>query len=500
MYKVGLGDSPMGIAGALTGNPRRHRELLTANPHKPIVHVRGTPTFASLGVGERLALPLGWLGAAYSGTLKQGQQLNVGDTLTSPSGRFRLTLQPDRNLVLYDGTNPLRAWGPGGAEKAVLQTDGNFVLYRSDGSVAWASDVRGHRLVMQDDGNLVLYFNPNKAVWSSETNGPRVYEPSRGFFSKAASAVGGALAPVAHLVTAPLVAAQHIARGDNVLSTLGNHFKDQVRNIKDVAPLAQTIVSFVPGVGTGVNAAIAAGSAIAQGRPITDAVVAAAKNALPGGPAAASAFDTAYRLGKAAATGGNVGQAALEAARAQLPGGAAAQQAFDTALALAHGQSVQQAITGSAVKAASALIPSIPGLPLPALPAPVAAAVTQARGAIAALDPKAKAVVSSLLQRPELRSLPLSTLTRTLGTDQTTAQRALASLASVPVPGPPARPPVPAPAPARPIVTAARPIASAITRPAPAPRPIVATRPVPAPARPIVAAAIAPAAYAPYPT
>ncbi|KKK53381.1 hypothetical protein LCGC14_3095350, partial [marine sediment metagenome] len=63
MYEVGLNDSPMSIARKLTGNPRQHVELLAANPHKPIVYVRGIPTFASLGVGERLNVPSGFVGA-----------------------------------------------------------------------------------------------------------------------------------------------------------------------------------------------------------------------------------------------------------------------------------------------------------------------------------------------------------------------------------------------------------------------------------------------------
>ena len=53
------------IAQKLTGNPRRYIELLAANPHKPIVHVRGIPTFASLGVGERLNVPSGFVGGDF---------------------------------------------------------------------------------------------------------------------------------------------------------------------------------------------------------------------------------------------------------------------------------------------------------------------------------------------------------------------------------------------------------------------------------------------------
>lgn len=65
-YTVGLGDSPQRIARRLTGDPRRYQELLIANPHKSIVYVGGAPTFASLGVGEQIGVPDGWLGAAPS--------------------------------------------------------------------------------------------------------------------------------------------------------------------------------------------------------------------------------------------------------------------------------------------------------------------------------------------------------------------------------------------------------------------------------------------------
>lgn len=67
--EVGLGDSPMIIAKRITGDPRRYTELLAVNPVKSLVHVAGHPTFASLGVGEPLAVPDGWLGASYADEL-----------------------------------------------------------------------------------------------------------------------------------------------------------------------------------------------------------------------------------------------------------------------------------------------------------------------------------------------------------------------------------------------------------------------------------------------
>ena len=64
-YAVGLGDSPMHISGVLSGNPFRHVELLRANPHKEIVYLGATPTFASLGVGEQLIVPASFLGDVF---------------------------------------------------------------------------------------------------------------------------------------------------------------------------------------------------------------------------------------------------------------------------------------------------------------------------------------------------------------------------------------------------------------------------------------------------
>jgi len=75
MYEVGLGDSPMSIAGHLSGNPGRYGELLAANPHKPLVRGRsGHLTFAELGVGERLKVPTGFVGDALSDAFGVGSR------------------------------------------------------------------------------------------------------------------------------------------------------------------------------------------------------------------------------------------------------------------------------------------------------------------------------------------------------------------------------------------------------------------------------------------
>ena len=81
---------------------------------------------------------------AGPGELAPDAKLTAGQTLRSPTGAFRLTLQSDGNLVEYDAAN----------------------------TVVWATGTSsGSRLIMQGDGNLVLYDNADHALWASNTSG-----------------------------------------------------------------------------------------------------------------------------------------------------------------------------------------------------------------------------------------------------------------------------------------------------------------------------------------
>ncbi|XP_034052658.1 mannose-specific lectin-like [Gymnodraco acuticeps] len=60
-----------------------------------------------------------------------------------------------------------------GAFKAVFQEDGNFVAY--GWKPVWASDTCGtkaFRLVMQSDCNLVIYDKGGKPLWDAKSNRP----------------------------------------------------------------------------------------------------------------------------------------------------------------------------------------------------------------------------------------------------------------------------------------------------------------------------------------
>jgi hypothetical protein len=303
-------------------------------------------------------------GTALSGRtniLRPDHYMSPGQSLWSKNNRVRFLFQTDGLLVLFGDGRPL--WGTGGAGATRLsnQLDGNLVVYSGNDRVGWspmwASDtpIGPLDLIVLDDGNMALFHgNHTTVAWQTKTWGFQENWPS-------ATTV----------------------------------FEDIVSVAGDVLAIAQVVISFVPVVGQGVNAAIAAGSALARGENITDAIASAAKNALPGGPLAAKAFDIAWSIGKSVVEGKPLDEAALAATRAALPDGAP-KVAFDTALALANAQNIQQALVG----------------------------VTQS------LAPEAAKVTADLFNRPELLKLPVAEVAKLLNTNTTTVQTATAALNS----------------------------------------------------------------------
>lgn len=105
--------------------------------------------------------------------LHPGDMLRTDEHLTSRNHRYRLVLQRDGNLVLYDARrHPLWASNTEGqrVEKCIMQRDGNLVLYHRNGRPVWASNTvgkPGSYLLLQNDGNLVIY--QPQAIWASNT-------------------------------------------------------------------------------------------------------------------------------------------------------------------------------------------------------------------------------------------------------------------------------------------------------------------------------------------
>jgi len=107
----------------------------------------------------------------------------------SPDGRFRLSMQTDGNLVVYDANNVAqwasRTYLPNSYLR--VQSDGNVVVYDSeDNFPQWAAGIYspGAQLEMQNDGNLVLYSTSRIGLWDSRGfsgHASTNFIPRRGF-------------------------------------------------------------------------------------------------------------------------------------------------------------------------------------------------------------------------------------------------------------------------------------------------------------------------------
>lgn len=107
-------------------------------------------------------------------SLSAGQGLDRGDSLSSSTGKFVLTLQDDGNLVLKQGGDEVWASGTHGqgVDRLSVQDDGNVVLY-AGGDAKWSTGTNGNsgvRLELQDDRNVVVYGGDGQALWSTGTN------------------------------------------------------------------------------------------------------------------------------------------------------------------------------------------------------------------------------------------------------------------------------------------------------------------------------------------
>ena len=108
--------------------------------------------------------------------IQSHKEMPEGSFLQSGDGRFKMVVQGDGNLVIYQSNQPIWASNTSGIGtpgfKLAIQSDGNVVMYGKNASI-WASNTAGvgtgsYTLVMQNDGNLVLY-DRNSPIWASGT-------------------------------------------------------------------------------------------------------------------------------------------------------------------------------------------------------------------------------------------------------------------------------------------------------------------------------------------
>ena len=99
-------------------------------------------------------------------------QLAIGQPYYSANLQYRLIMQSDGNLVLYDSANNA-VWhsvtygNPG--SNCFLQSDGNFVIYNQNGQPIWHTYTNGNdgaSLQISNDGKIRIRKN-NQTLWQS---------------------------------------------------------------------------------------------------------------------------------------------------------------------------------------------------------------------------------------------------------------------------------------------------------------------------------------------
>ena len=258
--------------------------------------------------------------------------------------------------------------------------------------------------------------------------------------------VGAGLKGVTQLtIGAPFAVAEKVMSGQRLDRVALATIKEQVAAARGVAPYAQTVLSFVPGVGQGMAGVIGASMALASGQPITAALVEGVKGALPGGPLAKAAFsvgqsvmqgkpidklviaalpisdqqkrmvEAGLRTAKALAHGERVDQALLNNALSALPSDV--QKAMTIGMALGHGQVLQAVKTASSM-AAPKFQKDIFGKVANVLPAPLRRIPTRI------VSPDISRAMTALRRNPLLASASPSAMARHVGVSPSVAQRA----------------------------------------------------------------------------
>lgn len=115
--------------------------------------------------------------------------------------------------------------------------------------------------------------------------------------------------------------------------------------IAQAIAIAAPLIGVIPGIGQGVAMALTAASALALGKPLDEALIDIAANAVPGGALVKAAVTMAAGAARSLAAGDDVGDAGLAALRAgaRAEGGDMAAAAFDAGVAIARGQALQEA-------------------------------------------------------------------------------------------------------------------------------------------------------------
>jgi len=247
MYEVGVGESPMTLYGEMFASRPRERPRTT-------------------GVGDQPVSP-GHVGA-HGDTLGTNQGLHIGESITSPDGNVSLVMQPDGDLVIKKNSDGTVLWHSGTAGKggviAWMNWDGNLRVEAPGGEShkLWDNGAHGHkdaRARIENGGNLFVWDGSNHQIWDA---GASLVHPNPvpGGHGAAHTDFGGI---------------DHDLR--NLAHDVEHFGSDLVDDVKQFGPMilseVQGLISLVPGIGTGISAAIGLAMALLEGgSPIVIAI------------------------------------------------------------------------------------------------------------------------------------------------------------------------------------------------------------------------------------
>lgn len=223
--------------------------------------------------------------------------------------------------------------------------------------------------------------------------------------SGVAKGVSGVVKSGVSTALAPVRLTRDIAQGKNILKSVRAQAETVVRNTRDALPMAASIVSVVPGVGSVVSSGLSAASALSQGKSLREIAEDAAMGAIPGGALVKSGLRAGINVARGQNVLQSVAREGVQYARSQLPGGQLAQQGLTAATQIARGQNVlrsvsplaQQLVKSPMVKVGStgAALQFTRNLPAKAMAATTAQVVRAAQSTNPSVFNAARQVVSN---------------------------------------------------------------------------------------------------------
>jgi hypothetical protein len=251
---------------------------------------------------------------------------------------------------------------------AVIEVRPIYLFYGDEYAITWSQG---------DD--VQFGFNLIKSVGKFASNAVKVAGREIGHVTKPIQVVTGQVSKVVKkipIVGGPLKAVfdstytatfgivdMSIAvaiEGKRIDKVVMGKLKEELKNFKQVAPYAQMVISVVPGIGSGVSAALSAGLALAEGQSITEVLKAGLIGALPGGPLVKAAVTMSVETIQHVAKGEKVDLKTLSNTAAGVASSAlgipiAAKNALMAGVSIAggiaSGKTIDKAMTDGAIKA-----------------------------------------------------------------------------------------------------------------------------------------------------